>query len=917
MKEKIIKNATKISLYLIFLLPLLDIYRALVGNKIEFCGISFVEILHFTFVSILLLLLFFQEKENKKVNKRKLLLLPVIYIIYIILHLIYIYTTKDISFISYSISKKSLFIETYFIIKSYILPLIIMYVYIKNKIKVLDIIDILSKVSFIFSIIIVITNLLNVSLIAYNGYEGNLSIKGSIISWFYGIKSQDVDLYTSKGLFYSTNQISAVLGSLLFISSFYTLYKDDYKNYLSFFIKALAALMISTKTALFAIFLSVIAIYVYALMKLIINKEKVLTKKSLAFIFIIMFISFLYNYSPVKIKMNSYIQNNKNNLANDWGENLEVENLCTGKTLIELEENYNVKLSDINTSNMTDNEKEFFLNYFQKCPGTFNIPTEYVNFYPPLSNSEFWLDLINEKTSIITNHRKVKNLIYNDFLKKHANINDQLFGIGYVSRFPYMEKDIIGQKVWFGILGVALFILPYIVILAISLIRVIIGLKKKLTIQNISLLLASTYMIFASLFAGHIFGNFIPNTILAILISALYHSTKYNSIKDDKVSFMLLHLGYGGIESAVINTANSLCEKYDIELVSFYKLNKNQANKIDNKIKIKYLYNGEPNKEQFLGNLKKKNILGILKEGIKSASILIKKKALIVKYIILCDAKYIVSTRWQFNILLSKYGNSNSIKIAEEHHYHNNDKKYLNVIKNKYYNIDYLFALTKTLEQDYKKVLKNNHHTKVILMPNMLYEIPSKTSKLDTKNIITVSRLDYGKKNDDIIKSFAKLEDKELKLYIIGDGKEYENLKNLVNNLELKDRVILTGYKNKDEIEKYMLKSSLFLMASLTEGLPMVLLEAMSYGIPCIAYETASGVNDIIRDGKNGFVIKNRNEKEYIKNINKIMNDNDLRKEMGKEARKTICNFSKDEILKKWYKVLDGDYNEKEKKDKE
>ena len=117
-------------------------------------------------------------------------------------------------------------------------------------------------------------------------------------------------------------------------------------------------------------------------------------------------------------------------------------------------------------------------------------------------------------------------------------------------------------------------------------------------------------------------------------------------------------------------------------------------------------------------------------------------------------------------------------------------------------------------------------------------------------------------KNDDIIKAFSKLKNKDWNLYIIGDGDEFDNLSKLIKKLNLEGRVILTGYKNKKEIEKYMLDSSLFLMASVSEGLPMVLLEAMSYGIPCIAYETASGTSDIIEDGKNGYIIKNRNEKE-------------------------------------------------------
>ena len=80
-------------------------------------------------------------------------------------------------------------------------------------------------------------------------------------------------------------------------------------------------------------------------------------------------------------------------------------------------------------------------------------------------------------------------------------------------------------------------------------------------------------------------------------------------------------------------------------------------------------------------------------------------------------------------------------------------------------------------------------------------------SKLKDKNIITVSRLDEGKKIDDIIRAFSKLKEKDWKLYVIGDGKEYNNLNSLIDELELKDRVILTGYKNKEEIEKYNIKT--------------------------------------------------------------------------------------------------------------
>ena len=371
-----------------------------------------------------------------------------------------------------------------------------------------------------------------------------------------------------------------------------------------------------------------------------------------------------------------------------------------------------------------------------------------------------------------------------------------------------------------------------------------------------------------------------------------------------KITFLVLHLGYGGIETATINTANSLCDKYDIEIMSFYNLDNNQANKLNSKIKIKYLYNGNPNKEEFLKSLHNHKIFNTLKEGIKAGQILLKKRFKVIEYIKNCNSNYIVSTRCEFSTLLSKYGNNNTVKIAQEHRYHNNDKKYINTIKNKYNNIDYLFALTKCLYNDYKEFLKNNKHTKVELVPNMLYEIPKCNSKLDKKNIITISRLDYGKKNDDIIKSFSKIKESNWKLYIIGDGKEFNNLKKLINDLNLKNKVILTGYKNKEEINKYMLDSSLFLMASITEGLPMVLLEAMSYGIPCIAYEVPSGVNDIIENGRNGYIIKNRNELEYIKRIEEVINDSKLRNKLGLNAKEKAKEFSKEKIVNIWKNIL-------------
>ena len=904
MLDKIYKNYNKIILYSIFILPFFDIYRALVGNKFELFGISFVEIFNFLFTFFLFAMLFYKyTRENKKIFTWKFIALILLYLLYIFIHCNYIMSLVDVKYINYNMS---IFKEVYYIFRAYVLPLIILFVYMRSQLKSKDIVDVLSKISFIFSLIIVVTNVCGIALVAYSSsYEGIVRIKGSIFSWFTNFDVNSVDLYTSRGLFYSTNQVSAILGGLLFVSSFYTLYKDKVSYYLSYFIKILAAIMLSTKTAFFAIILSIAAIYVYSLIRYIVNKEKTLTKKSFIFLIYLAIIMFIFSYSPIKYKLDGYVDNLKNDDINQFIDN-SVSKSCLNDRAIELEKEYNISLQTLMKKNKIESyEKDYLIEYMNDCPKKFEIPESYIKFYPIRENFDFWFNTVKEPVSELTNYRKFKEKIYMNYIEKHNDKKDRWLGIGYSSEFPYLEVDFVGQNIWFGYIGTILFLLPYVFILLYSLLIILLNIRRKLTIFGTSLALTASFMTLISLFAGHVFGIILPSTVLALSLAGLYDEIKNGKTSNNKISFLLLHLGYGGIESSTINTANSLCDKYDIEIMSFYKLDKNQASKLNDKVKIKYLYDGAPNKEEFTNAIHKRKFIKTLKEGIKASDILIKKKIKVIKYIINCDAKYIISTRWEFSVLLSRYGNNYSVKIAQEHHYHNNNNKYINVIKHKYNNIDYLFALTKTLEKDYKDFLKgNNDHTKVILMPNMLYEIPNKESKLKDKNIITVSRLDEGKRNDDIIKAFSKLKENDWKLYIIGDGKEYNNLNKLIEESKLEDRVILTGYKNKEEIEKYMLESSLFLMASISEGLPMVLLEAMSYGVPCIAYHTDSGTDDIIKNNKNGYIINNRNEKEYINKIEQVIKDEKLRTKLGKEAKNTAYEFSKERITEKWLKIL-------------
>lgn len=854
MKKKEYNVVLKILFIFILLQPLLDILSTLANMNYIFNISTYFKPL---FVFGLCFYLLF-----KNPNKKKWLLYIVSFVIYTGIHLLLIY--KLIMFNDIILHEFRFMLNIAYMIALFLIfDTIYYYSYDKKKL--------LSNMK----------KCLLYTFILYTGlYFVSVITKTSFLTYSYS----DASKLGYRGWYFS-GQIFGHALSMIFPISLYTILKPErnsLKKIIFILLFVFTACLLGTKVPYYIVFaVLVLYIFIYIIIKIFNKNFKRYLDNFLIVLFTAILMFTIYSYIPV-------YHNNEINKSNFNVDSSEYD----------LNE-----MSGINNISQIDQIKEEYPN------SNLNEIRKFVNWNKESSNT---LIKAMKNNKIHPSENRKKQFLYNKEMFILSSLKYKIFGTGFLNQISgvlSIEGDFFMAIFNFGLIGFILFLSIPIYYF----IKTIIFILKNIYICDLEI-----YMLFMglgvffsiSLVVGctYIYTNF--SIFLVILITMLktkmklLEESKVNII-NNKITFLLLHLGYGGIESSTINTANSLCDKYDIEIMSFYKLDRNQSSKLDNRIKVTYLYNDGPNKDDFMNAFHNHRVFSVLKEGFKSINILIKKKVKVIRYIKHCDSKYIVSTRYDFSALLSKYGNNYSIKIAQEHHYHNNNQKYINVLKNKYSNIDYLFALTKTLEEDYKKFLsEKNNHTKVVLVPNMLYELPSKESKLKDKNIITVSRLDIGKKNDDIIRAFSKLKEKDWKLYIIGDGIEFNNLEQLIKKLNLKDRVILTGYKNKEEIEKYMLNSSLFLMASLTEGLPMVLLEAMSYGVPCIAYETDSGTNDIIKNNINGYIVKDRNEKKYIARIEKVINDENLRKKLGKEARKTANDFSKEKITNIWLKIL-------------
>lgn len=377
-----------------------------------------------------------------------------------------------------------------------------------------------------------------------------------------------------------------------------------------------------------------------------------------------------------------------------------------------------------------------------------------------------------------------------------------------------------------------------------------------------------------------------------------------------KIQILCLHLSYGGIEVAISNLANMLCDDYNVEILSLYKAPVSPVYYINDKVTIKYLINDISNKKEFKDSLKHLKIIKTFKEGIKSTKILYLKNKKLKEEIKKLDGDIIISTRVEFTELLSKLYKGNAITISQDHTHHNNDSKHINRVVNSLKNIDYYMPVSKKLTKFYKNKIQD---TKVMYGPLCLDYLPEKEAKKNNKNIVSIGRLSKEKGYVNLIEVFKLIhdEDEETRLHIIGDGIEKDSIKKKINELNLKDYVTLYGFRDKDFIHEKLYDMSLYLMTSFEESFGLVLLEASSYSIPCIAFSSAEGACEIIRNDVDGYLINDRNFEEMKNKSIELLNNKKKLSTMGHEARNKSMEYSYDIVKGKWIGILNDIINSK------
>lgn len=345
----------------------------------------------------------------------------------------------------------------------------------------------------------------------------------------------------------------------------------------------------------------------------------------------------------------------------------------------------------------------------------------------------------------------------------------------------------------------------------------------------------------------------------------------------------------GGIERVVSTLANELCVDYHVTILvkdeptSFYFLNERIG-------------------MQTINACLKLDMMSRFKRACSLFYSLFistfKLRAYFSKY----SYDYIyVTTPLSFIECLFTFKVSNKI-IASEHGARENYNRVYKLIKN-IYKLAKVYVLPTT--DDYTYYLSKGFP--VVYIPHLRPSLPYIKTDVRQKRVINIGRFTADKRQLLLIRIWSKIiidspELKNWELLLVGQGELKDEIEKLINSLSMSDSIkILSPQKNVQELYS---QASIFALTSSSEGFGMVLLEALSFGLPVISFDCPAGPKDIIENGRDGYLIKDDNYALYESKLRELMLNEDSRLSMSESGFLKGQAWNDIKILDKWRGLL-------------
>lgn len=359
-----------------------------------------------------------------------------------------------------------------------------------------------------------------------------------------------------------------------------------------------------------------------------------------------------------------------------------------------------------------------------------------------------------------------------------------------------------------------------------------------------------------------------------------------------RVFFYLADVTFtGGIEKITTTLSNYFVQQgMEVCIVSNFRTNKSYSYKLDERVNTVFLsetpYAGKP------GSIERLKLFLSIRKRVKAFFRTLHNEIIIIQAF---------PNAFLYFLAMGKKNGNHIITTEHVHYfYYGVFVRLLRSFVYKQYNN--VCVLTNADKHQYDKL-----KIQATVIPNAITPFSARGPASDErkKTLLGVGRLEEQKNFKGLIAVFKRIHCiyPEWQLHIYGKGTLHDELEQQINELKLSDCAKLMGVSN--SIESVFSEAGIFVLTSLYEGFSMVIVEAMSNGVPVISYDCPNGPADLIENEENGLLVENQNEEELYKSICRMIEDSALRKRCSEYALNTVQKYNIQNVFWQWKTLFD------------
>jgi glycosyltransferase involved in cell wall biosynthesis len=382
-----------------------------------------------------------------------------------------------------------------------------------------------------------------------------------------------------------------------------------------------------------------------------------------------------------------------------------------------------------------------------------------------------------------------------------------------------------------------------------------------------------------------------------------------------RIRYLILNAyAFGGTVRTVVNQANAMCADHDVEIASVYRHRDEPGFRIDPRVRLIPL-------TDLRGDGKRRT-----DPADRSSRLMIKTRRFgnplphgsdnrfrrwdpvvdfqILRYLRSVRDGILVATRPGLNLLSARVAHRDVIRVAQDHmNLRTYNPALRHSIMRTYPRVDAVTVLTEHDLQDYRRALQGSS-VRLECIPNGIPPWPLPPAALESKVLIAAGRLVRQKGFDLLLDAFQKVSARhpDWQLWIFGTGASRDSLATHIDRLGLTGRAHLKGVTG--QLDKRLAEASVFVLSSRFEGLPMVLLEAMTAGLPAVAFDCPTGPADVIQHGRSGLLVPPQDVDALAAGICDLIEDPATRKAMGATALKASERYSMSSVRQMWEQLF-------------